>query len=29
MSEFKIVTSGAKREAFRCNKCRMLIVPDV
>jgi hypothetical protein len=28
-SEVKVVHSGARREAFRCNKCRMMIVPDV
>jgi len=25
----KIVPSGTMRDAFRCGKCRLLIVPDV
>ena len=29
LSGVKIVASGAKREEFRCHKCRILIVPDV
>lgn len=29
MQGVKIVPSGGKRDAFRCGKCRLLIVPDV
>ncbi len=29
MSGVKIVPGGGEREAFRCDRCRMLIVPDV
>jgi hypothetical protein len=28
MFRVKVMSSGAKREAFRGNECRLLLVPD-